>query len=100
MTEVVPLLSYGAVVIAAAGYGFVRPSRIYWRSTAGVVGVALGGALTWLLASAFFAVEPGSGFAVWGAAVLLALAIAIAASAAATVRHAINAMGARLAPIF
>jgi hypothetical protein len=97
--ESILVAGYIALLAVAAGYAFARPSGIYWRSAAGIAGVAIAGALIWQLASPTMAAEAGLGaFALWCAAVALALVVGVCASVAATVRHLCNAAGARLAP--
>ncbi|MBL8530287.1 MAG: hypothetical protein JNK94_01000 [Hyphomonadaceae bacterium] len=80
---------------AAAGDAFVRVDRAYWRIGAGFVLAACGAALLCFAAMAFGGAREAM-LALLRNMVLVLATIAIAAFAAASVRHALNALGARL----
>jgi len=97
MLEFVLVLAYGAALIGAAGYAFVNPAGVYGRSAAGVALIIVAATLLWWSASPAISNEAGFGaFAISAAIVALALLIAITACLAATVRHALNALGVHL----
>lgn len=97
MLEFAVIALYIGALLAAATHAFMRPNGIYWRSAAGVgVVIALATAIWWL-GSPVISNETGFGaFAIWCAVVALATLVAAAACLAATLRHLLNALGARL----
>jgi hypothetical protein len=96
MLDLVLIFVYAVAMLLTVGYAFVRPNGIYWRSAASVALTALAGAALWALASPTISNEAGLGaFALWFAAVLFVSLMAAAACLAATLRHALNALGAR-----
>ena len=97
MIEFVVIAFYIGVLFAAAIHAFLRPRGVYWRSAAGLGIAFLLSTGVWWLSSPVISGEAGFGaFAVWLAAIVLAAVIAIAACIAATLRHALNALGARV----
>jgi hypothetical protein len=97
MLELVLTLVFVAALIGAAGYAFWKPNGIYWRSAAGAGIAALAGAVVWQLASGSISNEAGLGaFVIWLAVCIGALLIAASACFAATLRHLLNALGARI----
>ncbi len=97
MLELVFSLMVIVGVVAAAGFAFLRPQGIYMRS-AMALGVAVLTALSvWAAASPFISEEAGLGaFALFCALTVLGMLAAAAASAAATLRHAFDALAMRL----
>jgi hypothetical protein len=97
MLEFVLIASYVGALFAAALHAFAHPRGVYWRSAVGA-GVAFALATgIWWLGSPVISDAAGLGaFAIWLAVIVLAGVIAIAACIAATLRHALNALGARL----
>jgi len=91
MIELALGLVYAAALVWAAQRAYRSPRGVYWRSAAGVAGAALAAAALWALVSP----APAAGFGalvIWCAIVALALAIAVAASLAATLRYAVEAL--------
>lgn len=97
MLELILILLYVGALIAAAVYAFVQPRGVYWRSALGFGAVVVLAAAVWWLGSPFIAQEAGLGaFAIWLAISCLAALVALAACAGATLRHLLNAFGARM----
>lgn len=96
MLDLIVLLAYVAFLVYAAARSFARPRGVYWRSAAGVLGVAVVGAALWTLASP--SNEAGFGFfVIWCMAVAAALLAALVACASATARYLHDALAARAA---
>lgn len=97
MLEFVVIAFYVGALFAAAIHAFVRPRGVYRLSVAGlVIAFALATAIWWF-ASPIISDEAGFGaFALWLAVIVFAAVLAAAACLAATLRHALNALGARL----
>ncbi len=97
MVEFVLVTAYVLALLGAAIYAFLHPQGIYWRSGAGLIAAVALSTAIWWLASPMISDAAGLGaFAIWCAVIVLAAFIAAAACLAATLRHALNAFGARL----
>jgi uncharacterized membrane protein len=97
MTQFVLIAVYAGLLVAAAAFAFMRPSGVYWRSVVGVGATMLIAAALWQLGSPLISPEDGLGvFLIWCAVTALAAGVATAACIAATLRHILNAIGARL----
>lgn len=96
MLEFVLSIPYAGSLCAASVYAFLRPHGVYWRSAAGLsVGVAVA-TLIWRLPALERGQDVEAGFALWFATLVLLAALSVAACGAATLRHLLNAVGARL----
>ncbi len=97
MLEFALIAAYVAVLFFTAIKAFLEPRGVYWRSAAGL-GLAIAFAtLLWWAGSPLVSSAAGFGaFAIWIAVLVLAAIIAVTACAAATLRHMLNAFGARL----
>lgn len=97
MLELILILPYLGALIGAAVYAFLRPQGVYWRSAAGFGIVAVLARLFWRLSAQAAPQETGFGaFGLWFGVTGLAALLAITACAAATLRHLLNALGARM----
>ncbi len=97
MLEFVVVAFYVGALFAAAVHAFLNPRGVYWRSAVGL-GAAIGLATAfWWLSSAVISDAAGLGAAaIWLMVIVLAALIASAACLAATLRHMLNAVGARM----
>lgn len=97
MLEFIVIAFYVGVLFAAAINAFLNPRGVYWRSAAGIgIAFALATAVWWLSSPVISDAAGLGAFAIWLAVNVLTALIAGAASIAATLRHALNALGARL----
>lgn len=97
MIDLLFALLYLAALLAAATHAFLRPHGVYWRSVAGMGAAIVLATALWWLASPMISNAAGFGaFVIWCAIIVLVGVIAVATSLAATLRHLLNAVGARL----